>query len=57
LGNLSLVTYLSFQFRSLGYSFLLAKALNMDLDKRHSLIEDVYAQADVVDGKYMQVMT
>lgn len=39
---------------SLGYSFLLAKALNMDLDKRHSLIEDVYAQADVVDGKYMQ---
>lgn len=38
-----------------GYSFLLATALQMDIEKRYQTIEDVYAQADVVDGKYMQV--
>ncbi|XP_067935738.1 dolichyl-diphosphooligosaccharide--protein glycosyltransferase subunit 2-like [Watersipora subatra] len=39
---------------SMGYAFLLTTALNMDLEKRYQLIEDVYAQADVYDGKYLQ---
>jgi len=42
-------------FCSNGYAFLLASALNMDVEKRYSVIEDVMAQADIVQEKYMQV--
>ena len=42
-------------FFSNGYAFLLTTALGLDTDKRYQLIEDVFAQADVVDNKYMQV--
>ena len=42
-------------FFSNGYAFLLTTAVGLDTDKRYQLIEDVFAQAVVVDNKYMQV--
>ena len=39
----------------MAYAFLLATELNVDIEKRYQLIEDVYAQADVFDKKYLQV--
>ena len=39
----------------MAYGFLLASALKLDVEKRYQLIEVVFAQADIVDGTYMQV--
>ena len=40
---------------SYGYAFLAASKLSGDLKKIYDLIEDVIAQADEVDEKYLQV--
>ena len=42
-------------YSSHGYAFLAASYLSGDLHKYHDLIEDVIAQADEVDDKYLQV--
>ena len=38
-----------------GYAFLVASVLSGDLGKFHDTIEDIIAQADEVDDKYLQV--
>jgi len=42
-------------FFSHGYAFRIATELGTDLNKYFDLIEDIVAQADEVDEKYLQV--
>ena len=48
--------YINFLYFSHGYAFQAASLLSGDLTQIHDLIEDIVAQADEVDEKYLQVI-
>ena len=52
-----MIAYLTFDdfLFSYGYAFMAASYLSGDLKKFHDMIEDVIAQADEVDDRFLQV--